>query len=160
MKKLSIKDQRRLMDSFQSVDSEKCWEWEGTTNNAGYPLFSLKGEMISALRLLYSIYYNRRIPKNWIVSHTCRNNSCVNPEHIYITTRSERTQQAYKNRELIPASQKGESNPNSKLNEDDIKDIRESKEHGITHRELAERYNVTKTTISQIVNRKLWKHVA
>ncbi|HKJ67173.1 MAG TPA: HNH endonuclease [bacterium] len=158
--KLSKKDQRRFMDSLGSDDSEKCWAWNGTKNNAGYPLFSLKGEMVSALRLLYRIYYNRRIPKTWIVSHTCRNNGCVNPNHIYITTRSERTKQAYQNRELVPASQKGEKNPNSKLTEQDIIDIRQRKKEGATHMELAEEYQVTKTTISQIVNRKLWAHVA
>ena len=157
---LERKDQRRLMDDIDSRDPEKCWDWLSTTNNAGYPLFSLKGEMVSAIRLLYQIYYKRRIPKGWIVSHTCKNNSCVNPGHLYITTRSERTQEALRNREYIPASQKGQKNPNSKLTEDDVVSIREKKDQGATHQELADEYNVTKTTISQIVNRKLWKHVA
>ena len=83
----------------------------------------------------------------------------MNPDHIYATTRSERTQQAYRDRELVPASQKGEKNPNSKLSERDVLDIRKSKEEGITHQELADKYKVTKTTISQIVNRKLWQHL-
>jgi len=157
---LPVKDRRRFMDSIESTEDDKCWSWSGTKNNAGYPLFSQKGKMVSALRLLYQIYYNRKIPKNWIVTHSCKNNGCVNPNHVYITTRSERTQQAYRRRELIPISQQGENNPNSKLNESDIRAIRKAKKQGITHRELAEKYNVTKTTISQIVNRKLWAHVS
>ncbi|MCF7803906.1 MAG: HNH endonuclease [Candidatus Marinimicrobia bacterium] len=156
---LKTKDRRRFMDSLGSSGDESCWVWEGTKNNSGYPLFSLQGEMVSALRLLYQIYYERKIPKNWVVSHICEDNSCVNPNHIYITTRSERTRQAYQKRELIPASQRGEKNPNSKLCEQDIRAIRAAKEDGITHQQLAKEYQVTKTTISQIVNNKLWAHV-
>lgn len=157
--KLTRKDQRRFMDTIESTDPEECWEWKGTKNNAGYPLFSMKGRMYSAIRILYQIYYKRNIEKGWIISHTCKNNECMNPDHIYATTRSERTQQAYRDRELVPASQKGEKNPNSKLSERDVLDIRKSKEEGITHQELADKYKVTKTTISQIVNRKLWQHL-
>jgi len=157
--KLSHKNQRRFMDTIESKDTDECWEWKGTKNNAGYPLFSMKGRMYSAIRILYQLYYKRNIEKGEIISHTCKNNGCMNPDHIYATTRSERTQQAYRDRELIPASQKGEKNPNSKLSEQDIITIRNRKKEGVTHQELADEYNVTKTTISQIVNRKLWAHI-
>jgi DNA-binding XRE family transcriptional regulator len=158
--KLDQKARRRFMDSFESGDENACWEWRGTKNNAGYPLFSFKGRMISATKTAYSIYYKRKIPKGWVVSHTCHNVACMNPDHLYITSRSDLTKELYESGRMKPANQKGADNPNSKLTEDDVREIRRRKEEGATHMELAEEYGVTKTTISQIYNRKLWSHVA
>ena len=158
--KLDQKGQRRFMDSFKSEDEKTCWDWNGTKNNAGYPLFSYKGRMISATKTAYSLYYKRRIPKGWVVSHTCDKVDCMNPDHLYITSRSDLTQELYKTGRMKPANQKGANNPNSKLTEDDVRAIRQKKVEGVTHSVLAEEYGVTKTTISQIYNRKLWAHVA
>jgi DNA-binding XRE family transcriptional regulator len=157
--KLDQKAHRRFMESFVSDDPEKCWEWTGTKNNAGYPLFSYKGRMISALKILFEMYHNRSIPKGWIVTHTCRKVDCMNPEHVYITTRSELTTDLYAKGLLKPASQKGAKNPNAKLTEAQVREIREKKRQGITHMELAKEYGVTKTTISMIHNKKLWPHI-
>jgi len=158
--KLDQKGQRRFMDSFNSEDEKTCWDWNGTKNNAGYPLFSYMGRMISATKTAYGLYYKRRIPKGWVVSHTCDNVACMNPDHLYITSRSDLTQELYKTGRMKPADQKGANNPNSKLTEDDVRTIRQKKAEGVTHNVLAEEYGVTKTTISQIYNRKLWAHVA
>ena len=122
-------------------------------------MFSYHGKMISALKVLYRLYYNRRIPKGWVVTHTCECVDCMNPNHVYITTRSEMTTALYAKGHLKPANQKGTKNPNAKLTEADVRAIRRRKEAGATHMELAEEYGVTKTTISMIHNRKLWSHV-
>ena len=46
----------------------------------------------------------------------------------------------------------------AKLNEGDIRDIRENKE-GITQSEIARRLGVVQSTISHVVNQRTWKGV-
>lgn len=54
---------------------------------------------------------------------------------------------------------KGSEKPLSKLDEEDIRNIRKEYEDGCLQIELAERYGVARQTISSIVNRKAWTHV-
>tara|TARA_R110000737_G_C14376353_1_gene449735 strand:+ start:168 stop:692 length:525 start_codon:yes stop_codon:yes gene_type:complete len=69
-------------------------------------------------------------------------------------TPSENVQHAYDTG--LKVAPKGENNTNSKFNNQDILDIRASND---LHRVIAERYNVTRPTISSIKSRKTWKHI-
>jgi len=53
-------------------------------------------------------------------------------------------------------SGRGEKNPGSKLTRTDVLAIRASTDKGV---ELAERFGVSRATISLIINRKVWAHV-
>lgn len=53
---------------------------------------------------------------------------------------------------------KGVQNPHAKLNESVVKTIRINREN-LTQKELAKKHNVSKGTISLIVNKKIWQHV-
>lgn len=53
----------------------------------------------------------------------------------------------------------GEKNPLSKLTEDNVIAIRKDYTAGTTQKELAKLYNVSVSTIWNIVNNKIWKHV-
>lgn len=64
--------------------------------------------------------------------------------------------------ESIAKLTKGEGNGRSKLTEDIVREIREYALHNshIEARKIfSEKYNVTATTISGIINRRLWKHL-
>ena len=63
---------------------------------------------------------------------------------------------ARKNPEKAARIFRGESNPTSKLKEQDVKYIRNSME---SHASLARKYNVSPTTISDVRIRKIWKHL-
>ena len=156
---LDEKAERRFNKSFHKNEETGCWDWTGTSNNAGYPLFSYKGRMVSASKTAYKLNYEEDIPGGHVVSHTCDNVKCVNPDHIYVTSRSDLVKDLYKSGKMKAPEQKGADNPNAKLSEEDVREIRRKKEEGITHEELAKEYGVTKTTISQIYNRKLWSHI-
>ncbi len=54
---------------------------------------------------------------------------------------------------------KGEQHPRSKLKEKDILRIREMRTHGLSHRKIAEEFNVTQATISYVLAGKMWIHV-
>ncbi len=156
---LDEKANRRFMRSFDKNDESGCWTWNGTSNNAGYPLFSYKGRMVSASKTAYRLFHKKDIPNGFVVSHSCENVQCVNPEHIFVTSRSKLVKNLYATGKMKAPQQKGADNPNAKLSEADVREIRRKKKEGSTHDELAAQFGVTKTTISQIYNRKLWSHI-
>lgn len=53
----------------------------------------------------------------------------------------------------------GETHHNAKLKESDILMIRELRSSGLTHREIASKFNVTRKCITSILNKKRWSHV-
>jgi hypothetical protein len=55
---------------------------------------------------------------------------------------------------------RGEAHPDSKLNEEEVRRIREAHAHGATQARLACVYGVTKENIGYIVRRATWKHLA
>ena len=56
---------------------------------------------------------------------------------------------------------RGENHRDAKLTEEQVLDIRKeyNKEKKITQLVLAEKYGVSRGTIQQILNRKIWKHI-
>ena len=46
-----------------------------------------------------------------------------------------------------------------KLDPEDVILIRELREEGLTLQAIAEKFEVTKTNVSKIVNRKIWGHL-
>ena len=48
----------------------------------------------------------------------------------------------------------------SSLTDDDVRAMRSAWGDGASGKELSERFKVSRPTVSEIVNRKKWKHVA
>jgi hypothetical protein len=55
---------------------------------------------------------------------------------------------------------KGSQNKRSKLNENDVANIRTDIKNGVKQKVLAKRYSVSTSSINYIAQRKTWKHVA
>jgi hypothetical protein len=53
----------------------------------------------------------------------------------------------------------GERNHNTKLTDQDVRDIRCAYAGGETQTSIATRYPVTQTVVSDIVRRKSWRHI-
>lgn len=60
---------------------------------------------------------------------------------------------------MILSANRGESNLSSKLTDLDVLEIRRLYNEKISSRKLCKIFNVSKTTILYIVNRKTWKHI-
>jgi len=82
------------------------------------------------------------------------NNSLNNLEWV---TFSENTKHAIKNGLII--IKKGVLTKNGRFSEDDIKNIRKLSENNISARKIAEKYNVSKSAIQQIIWRKTYKWI-
>ena len=121
----------------------------------GYVMVYYKGWRARAHRLAWE-KANGPIPKGMLVCHTCDNRACVNTAHMFLGTHADNNaDMASKMRSTI-----GSRNPSAKLNEAQVSSLRgELLAPGVSQKELATKYGVSMSTISNIKNGKRWAHV-
>lgn len=76
------------MDKVAVEAPGACWIWCGALFTQGYGMFWLDGKQRRAHRVLYVWTYGE-LGLGDDLDHTCRNRSCVNPDHLQVTTRRE-----------------------------------------------------------------------
>lgn len=134
-----------------------CWNWVGAKAGNGYGNIVNKTYKGYAHRLFYKLYKGE-IPKGMYICHTCDNRSCVNPEHLFLGTPDDNTQDMMRKGRANPPS--GERMATSKLTTEKVLAIKkEYKSGNYTQNFLANIYGVSKSNISLIVNEKKWKHL-
>jgi hypothetical protein len=67
--------------------TDDCWLWRGSCRN-GYGSIWVDGRLRSAHRVSYQERHGP-IPEGLELDHTCRNKSCVNPDHLEPVTHQE-----------------------------------------------------------------------
>jgi hypothetical protein len=149
--------------SYVSKKGVGCWEWTGCKHTAGYGMINMGGRygrIERAHRLSWIIHFGP-IPDKLCVCHHCDNRKCVNPDHLFLGSRSDNNRDMkLKGRCDRIKRPRGERSGNSKLTESDIVNIR--MEYSKTKpllRELSVKYGVSPQQIYRIVTRKSWAHV-
>lgn len=145
----------RFWKKVSKGEPDKCWLWQGSFFRTGYGAFVLSTKQIrKAHRMAYEFTYGP-IEEGFIIRHTCDNPKCVNPLHLLKGT----TKDNMRDREERGRTAKGERGGRSRLKEADIKNIRRLRDQGMSREVLAERYGVTKSSITNIHHRRAWGHV-
>ena len=76
------------------IKTKDCHFWTASKTKQGYGMFSYEGKSIPAHRFAYMAYVGD-IEDTKIVHQSCNNTYCVNPEHLYLTTKSETRNKFY-----------------------------------------------------------------
>jgi len=84
-----ILDNKKIIERFlKKVDSTekhtKCHIWLASKNKTGHGMFSVLGKTIPASRYSFMMY-NGDVAAHQVVTQTCFNPSCVNPNHLEIS---------------------------------------------------------------------------
>lgn len=150
-------DKCKILNRHKKVNG--CWEWQGKLNNDGYGSFQktingIKTEL-RAHRRSYEIFRGE-IPEGMQVCHSCDNPSCCNPEHLWIGTPKENTQDCIKKGRLN--SQKRAKSA-GKIKEDEVREIRELYKQGVSRKEIQEKFKISQSQVSGILTFKFWKYV-
>lgn len=138
----------------ENIEENSCWEWQGVVMKIGYGQVSIHGKPKYSHRLAWELVHGD-IPKGMYVRHSCDNRKCVNPKHLSLGTFYDNMQDAIDRRRF----KHSEEHWNSKLNRAAVRKIREQAKSGEFHKDIAADYGVSRTVITNIVNRKLWKYV-
>jgi DNA-binding NarL/FixJ family response regulator len=84
-----------------------------------------------------------------VVLHKCDNPPCVNPDHLFLGTQGDN------NKDM---TLKGR-NPRAKITPETVLEIRELREEGLQHKEIAARVGLARNTVTNILNGKRWGYV-
>lgn len=132
--------------------TDKCWNWTGGTNKAGYGRISVKPKVFLAHRVSYEIHKGK-IRKGLFVLHSCDNPKCVNPKHLWLGTYQDNCDDMYKKGRAVL----GEDRSQAKLTNEQANQIRMLyKTWGYSHRKLAKEYKVSSAAIFNIIHRKTY----
>jgi HNH endonuclease len=129
-----------------------CWLWTGAKDPAGYGRISYEGRNDKAHRISH-LLFKGSIPEGMDTTHSCDNKGCVNPDHLFVQTRSEHKKEHFAKGDL---NHKGENSPTHKLTEHDVLAIRMNRVD--SNVDLAKRFEVSPNHISDIRSGKRWRH--
>lgn len=141
-----------------------CWEWTGARNEkrGGYGAFAVKvGRRklaIPAHRIAYLLEVGD-VPDGWMVLHCCDNPPCVRPDHLFLGLALHNTADMIAKGRMQPGDHAGVRNGRARLTPSDVLAIRELLTKGVYQQEIAYRFGITQSTVSNISVRKTWAHL-
>jgi hypothetical protein len=167
-------------------DKSGCWLWQNFCYRNGYGEFYMSSGKHLAHRASYTLFKGK-IPDGLCVLHRCDVRNCVNPDHLWLgTVKENQVDMAKKGRsaigdrngsrkfpERLPHGKdhhsfhspekvaRGSRLPQTKLTEKEVLEIRKQWKTGVISQPvIAEAFGIAPGTVSCIVTRKIWKHVA
>jgi hypothetical protein len=133
-----------------------CQLWIGTINkqSGGHGRFYLNKKYPTAHRVSYELYVGP-IPNDMQVLHKCDNPPCVNPDHLFLGTQQDNiADMGAKGRKKVFH---GIEHGMAKINPEKAFEIRWLHASGYSSRKLAAMYDVSKRTIQNVYQNKLWQ---
>lgn len=149
-----------------------CWEWTGPAFSTGYGAIYVNVQNRGTHRVSWMLAHGE-VPDDLSVLHRCDNRLCVNPSHLFLGTQADNMRDmGDKGRhrggrgeshgsvtapESIP---RGTGHWAAKLTEETVRIIRERVGSGESQRSVARTYGLDPSSVSHIVARRAWAHVA
>lgn len=141
---------KRLTENVNTSDPAECWEWQGQLNAYDYGRYDGY--------LTHRIAYEALVGQigSLFVLHHCDNPPCCNPAHLFLGTQQDNLRDARSKGRL---DVRGEKHPRAKLTQAEVDALRREYAKGNVYQYvLAERYGISRGSVSLILRRLGWKH--
>jgi hypothetical protein len=136
--------------------SGACWLWTAGADQDGYGVFSVLGRQRRAHRFSWELEHDENVPPGMCVMHTCDVPACVNPAHLRLGTTAENSADSARK----ARRPRGSRQHAAKLTEGQVLDLRARyAAGGVTQKQLAADYGISRALVSVIVTRKAWSHI-
>lgn len=133
-----------------------CWEYP-MRKGRKYPVVSVAGRQLNANRLAW-VLAGGKLKRSDLVLHTCDNPLCCNPEHLFIGTHQDNSDDKYAKGRQNPI--KGEEVNTAKLTEANVRDIKRRQALGEKTQSIRRDYPfVTRHIFQRIKLNRIWKHI-
>lgn len=129
----------------------ECWGWAASKQFRGYGQLHYKTGMVTAHRISYELFVGP-IPKGMHVLHHCDNRECTNPAHLFLGTQKDNMD----DRDSKNRVRHGEAHPYARLTQGDVDEIRQLAATGMSHAEIANKYDSNTRHIGRIVRGERW----
>lgn len=144
-----------------TITDGDCWEYQGSRSEWGYGRFTIyvnhfkpQKRKFIASRVAYAFFHGGD-PGEHHVCHRCDNPACVNPDHLFLGTPLDNTQDMIQKGRAAP--QDGENNSAHKLTEGLVREIVRRIRQGFNNKQIARDLPVTHSQVSLIRLGKSWK---
>lgn len=158
----------RMLERFDAKVhvTDGCWLWTAAVNSDGYGTFNRGRDggrrTDLAHRVAYEIAFGS-VPAGLEVCHRCDVPRCVRPDHLFVGTHGDNVRDCVgKGRLRGHRYGAGAAHRGAKLTAEQVDEIRRTYRPGRNSVQrgngaaLAERFGVTKGTISSIARREYW----
>lgn len=141
----------------KGIRTGKCLIWPGVAGARGYGRVHFEGKHWTPARLAWTLRYGP-IKGGLYVCHTCDTPMCYEPLHLFLGTQADNLRDSVaKGRRR---SRAGLMNPNGRLSDDDVREIRRLRTGGVPTKEVASRFGVTAAAIWEVTSGRNHRNVA
>jgi hypothetical protein len=143
------------------VKQDNCWSWNGFVDKKGYARLAhvgKRGQSVFAHRISYALHFGIE-PGDFMVCHKCDNPICTNPNHLFLGTAQDNSNDMVSKGRSPCRPIFGELNPRSILTKEEARYIKLASMIRMSNKELGKLFNVHHSTVSMIKLGKSWADI-
>jgi hypothetical protein len=134
---------------------ETKWREAGTLKANGYRDICFKGKKLSVHRVIYAKFLagkdgNPELAQDLVINHKDGNSANNSIDNLELITASQNNYHAVRDLGLLPTM------GNHKITPEIADQIRIDRANGLVYKQLMAKYNLSKSSISMIINNKIW----
>jgi len=135
-----------------------CWEWiKPPSRMEKYPRIKRNGEQVSAHRVSWELSFGA-VTEGLCVLHRCDNVRCVRPDHLFLGTFQDNTDDMFTKGRANKA--KGEKHGRAKITEEDARQILAwAKDGELTQVQIAEYFGLHPVYVNKLIKGHKWAHL-
>ena len=139
-----------------AVDTETgCWMWLRGTTSRGYGSFTMKKKVYSCHRSIYRLHHNTAMHQSVLVCHKCDTRRCINPDHLFLGTAKDNTQDAVKKRRMAYGDRHG----CVCISEAQAIEVKNNLDDGVKCMDISRSLGISFHIVYDIKRGKTWNHL-